>query len=191
MNPCPRRRRGSHDLPASIAALVFVCLIPAAAAAQDVSVPSLKAAFLANFAKFAEWPDGTVPAGRTFTFCVAGDKAVAAAMEQGLKNQPGPALSVRFVVVDRPPRDCQVLYLGSLDLRQSRRVIDSLQGLPIFTVSDVDGFAEAGGVAQLKLENRQMRFVINPAAAQRAHVALSAKLLSLATIVKDGTHESR
>jgi hypothetical protein len=189
MSLCPGRRRGSYGLPASIVALVFAYLIPAAAA-QDVSVASLKAAFLANFVKFAEWPEGTVPAGRPFTFCVAGDKAVAAALEQDVKGHADSPESVRFVAFDGPVHDCQLLYLGGLDLRQSRRVIDSLQGLPIFTVSDVDGFAEAGGVAQLRLENRHMRFVINHAAARRAHVALSAKLLSLATLIKDGTHES-
>jgi len=40
-------------------------------------------------------------------------------------------------------------------------------------------------VAQLILENNRMRFAINLAAAQRARLQLSSKLLSLATIVKD------
>jgi hypothetical protein len=166
-----------------LAALLFV---PSSASAQDVSLPSLKAAFLANFPKFAEWPDDASPPGRMFTFCVAGDKAVADALEQAIKDRPGQEpTSVVFVTLESPLRGCQVLYLGGLSVKELRRTVEALTSMPIFTVSDVDGFAELGGVAQLRLEHGRMRFAINPAAAQRAHLALSAKLLSLATIVKD------
>ena len=170
-------------LPLLLAALLSG---PSTAAAQDVSVPVLKAAFLTNFAKFAAWPDGGAPAGRTFTFCVSGDKAVAAALEQGFKDHPGQEpVSVILVEPGGPLGACQMVYLGGVNLREARRAIDGLHAAPIFTVSDVDGFAQQGGMAQLRLEQGRMRFVINPAAAQRAHIALSAKLLSLATIVKD------
>jgi hypothetical protein len=155
--------------------------------AEEVSLPSLKAAFLANFAKFAEWPEDARSAGRVFTFCVSGDKAVAAALEQGFKEHPGQEpVSIIFVAPDGPLSACQMLYLGGLNLREAHRALDALNGAPIFTVSDVEGFAQQGGMAQLRLEQGRMRFVINPAAAQRARIALSAKLLSLAIIVRDG-----
>ena len=156
------------------------------AAGQDVSLPSLKAAFLVNFAKFADFPQDVLPAGGVFMFCVTGDRAVADALEDGLKARPrqDPA-SVTFVPSDRPTGACHILYLGGLNLRDARRTIDAIKGAPVFTVSDLAGFAEAGGVAELRLEKGHMRFAINPAAAQRAHLALSAKLLSLAIIVKD------
>jgi hypothetical protein len=167
-------------------ALAVLLSAPAAASAQDVSLPSLKAAFLTNFAKFVEWPADTVPAGRVFTFCVAGDKAVVDALEQGIKEHPGQEpTSVIFVTPDASLRGCQILYLAGMNLREIRRTVEALKGMPILTVSDVDGFAELGGVAQLRLEHGRMRFAINPAAAQRAHLALSAKLMSLAIIVKD------
>jgi hypothetical protein len=179
-------------IPALALGSAALSIWPQAAAAQDVSVPVLKAAFLENFAKFAEWPDDAMPPGHVFTFCVAGDKTVASALERGIKQHPGPApTSVVFVTVDGALRSCQLLYLGGLDLKHSSRAVDALKGLPVFTVSDVEGFAELGGVAQLRLENGRIRFVINPAAAQRARLALSAKLLSLATLVKDGSNASR
>lgn len=160
---------------------------PAIASAQDISVPALKAAFLSNFVKFTDWPEDALPAGRVFTFCVSGDKAVAEALERGVKEHPGQEpVSVIVVTPDGSLRGCHILYLGGLNLREARKAIDALKGTPIFTVSDTDGFAEQGGVAQLRLERGRMRFAINPAAAQRARLALSAKLLSLAIIVKDG-----
>jgi hypothetical protein len=92
---------------------------------------------------------------------------------------------VVFVSSDGVLRGCQILYMGGWNSRELRRVTESLKGAPILTVSDVDGFAELGGMVQLRLERGRMRFAINPAAAQRAHLALSAKLLSLAIIVKE------
>lgn len=176
-------------LRASLSAFVLAALVVAPAAAleeQDVSLPSLKAAFLANFAKFTTWPDDALPPGRVFTFCISGDNAVAAALEQSIKGRPAQEpVGVVVVTVDTSLRGCQVLYLGGLKPKDVRRTLEPLKGLPIFTVSDADGFADQGGVTQLRVERGRMRFAINPAAAQRARLLLSAKLLSLATIVKD------
>lgn len=163
----------------------------AAVPTQDVSVHELKAAFLANFVKFAQWPEGAVPPGGVFTFCVANDKGVQKALEATLKSHPGPTLAVRSVSLDAPLPSCQLLYVSGLRIDEARPLIESLRGTPVFTTSDIDGFAEAGGVAQLRLENGKMRFAINPAAAQRVRLGLSAKLLSLASLVKDGNTNGR
>lgn len=163
-------------------------LAPSTGTPQDVSLASLKAAFLSNFAKFASWPDDALPAGRVFTFCVSGDKAVAEALEKGIKQHPGQEpVSVVIVKPDGSLTGCHILYLGGINLRDARHTVEPLKGAPVFTVSDVAGFAENGGVAQFRLEDGRMRFAINPAAAQRARLSLSAKLLSLAIIVKDAT----
>jgi hypothetical protein len=176
-------------LPVVVTGALWLC--PAAAGrGQQVSLPTLTAAFLTNFVKFADWPDGTVPSGRVFTFCVAGDKAVFE--ELTLQHQTGSrGATVIYVASEGPFQPCQLLYLGGSEPREFRRIIDALQNEAVFTASDARGFAEAGGIAELRLENGKMRFTINPAAAQRAHIALSAKLLSLATLVKDTPHGER
>jgi hypothetical protein len=158
--------------------------------AQTASAPELTAAFLVNFVKFAAWPDGAMPANGVFTYCVAGDQAIVPALEHNLKSHPG-TTHVLFVALDAPLGACQILYLGGVDLRQARKSLASVQGASIFTVSDVEGFTEIGGIAQLRLERGRMRFAINPAAAQRARLALSAKLLGLATITKDAANANR
>jgi hypothetical protein len=179
----------------SLALLVCAVLLrgPAVAAAQDISVPLLSAAFVANFAKFADWPREAVAPGRVFTFCVVADKSVKAALAESIRQHPGRdgPVTVVLVAADGPFEPCHLLYLGGMDLRQSGRVLEAVKGAAIFTVGDVDGFAELGGIAELWLDKQQMRFRINPAAAQRAHVALSARLLDLATLVKDGKNASR
>jgi hypothetical protein len=164
----------------------LLCLWPAADRAQDVSIPDLKAAFLMTFVKFADWPEGSRPVGQGFTFCVAGDPTVFEALDRIVKNQaPRQTASVAYLDRTGPFDRCDVLFLGGLPGREWRAAIASLQHAPVLTVSDVRGFAESGGIAELKLDDGRMRFNINAAAARRGRIALSSKLLSLATLVQE------
>jgi hypothetical protein len=176
----------------AILACTVAVLCPPASSAQDVTVPALKAAFLMNFVKFAEWPDAALPPGRVFTFCVAGDQGVFKELALNIKRALRPDLmAVTSVAPDEPLSACHLLYLGGSNLQAARRILDSLQNAPVFTVSDTDGFAEAGGIAQLRLQNGKMNFAINTAAARRARIQLSAKLLGLATLVEEVSHVTR
>lgn len=172
-----------------IRAALSLCVLLAGTAspvgAQSATAPALTAAFLDNFAKFAAWPEDAIEPGHVFTFCVIGDRPTADALENSLKQAGSGPSTVMLVKPDGPLKSCQMLFLGGVDMQQARRILASVKGAPVFTVSGVDGFTEAGGVAQLRLDNGRIRFAINPAAAQRAHLALSAKLLNLATLVKD------
>jgi len=166
------------------AALVAGRTVPAAA--QAVSAASLKAAFVANFAKFTEWPVERAGEPRAFQFCVVGDRAVAVALEETLHAHPSAApMSVTFLKSTTALPRCDLLYVSGVDVRETARLVDSLKGTAVFTVSDTTGFAERGGVAQLVEVDGRMRFSINAAAAQRNHLALNARLLTLATLVKD------
>lgn len=154
--------------------------------AQAVSAPALKAAFLFNFAKFAEWPtEGE--GGSTLSLCVLGDEAVGDALGDIVKNRPSDsgALTVRRLHDDTSIRSCQVLYVAGVDLKHAMAIVDNVKGLPVLTVSDVNNFAAAGGIAEFFEESGKMRFAINTRAGERAHLRLSSRLLSLAKIVRD------
>jgi len=153
--------------------------------AQTASAPALKAAFVYNFATFAEWPTDATPAG-PLTICVLGDEVIALALDGTVK---GRAIGGRTVVVSRVKAGalltCHVLYLTGFDAKRSQEIIDGLKNAPVLTVSDQHRFAQAGGIAGMFVEGGKMRFAINVEAAQRARLHLSSRLLSLATIVKD------
>ena len=62
-----------------------------------------------------------------------------------------------------------------------------LAGLPpgVLTVGEGDRFAREGGMIALVVDNRRVRFDINPAAAQNGGLKLSSRLLNVArSIVK-------
>ena len=172
-----------------LAAAVLVCLgLSVDAEAQTVKVAELKAAFLANFSKFTQWPADATPAGRNFAYCVVDDKDLAAALQSIVSTHPAEAdlpLTVRNVKIEPSIRSCQMLYVGKLEAKQMAQMLDIVKGAPVFTVGSAEHFTASGGVAQFFLEKGRMRFAINQAAAQRARLVVSSKLLSLATLVKD------
>ena len=164
------------------------------AAAQDpVSAHEVKAAFIYNFAKFAQWPADGLESDKQLPVCVIGDAAVAAALERTSQGHTiqGREVRVRIVKTGDALLACRILYIGGMDAKTAAQLIGPLSSLPVLTISDSDSFAATGGIAELFMENGRMRFAINVTAANRARVVLSAKLLSLAKNVKDGNHVQR
>jgi len=177
-------------------ALVVATLLNAAAtvAGQTASITDLKAAFLFNFASFSEWPGDSLLAGQRLALCVLGDNAVAAALTETIKGRTvkGHELTVEVVKADGNIRACHLLYAsGVAEMTRIPALIQALKGAAVLTVSDSDKFAESGGMAQLIVENERMRFAINGAAAARARIRLSSKLLNLARLVKDASDVQR
>jgi hypothetical protein len=161
--------------------------------AQGTQESALKAAFLYNFVKFADWPAVAAPPDSALKLCVLGDEAVESALEQTVKDRQvdGHALTVARIKVEGALGSCHVLYVSGLDRRSSTQLIERVKTAPVFTVSDLDAFAALGGVGQLFVENGKMRFALNPASAQRAGIRLSSKLLALAKVVKDAAADVR
>ena len=76
---------------------------------QDVTEPSLKAAFIYTFAKFTDWPLETLPAKAVFTACVVGDNAVSDALARAVKGR------------QLGGRTMNVLRMAAYALRRCRR----------------------------------------------------------------------
>jgi hypothetical protein len=169
------------------AAMLIATLIAlpnhAHAAVDPTSDTVVKAAFLYNFAKFAEWPVSTRP----LTMCIVGDTLVANWLVETVKDKrlDGRALEVRSIGGDAPMVGCDVLFIAAAETRRAAAVLQSLRTLPILTVSDFPGFARASGVIELVVEGDRIHFAINTDAANRAGVRLSSRLLGLARIVRD------
>jgi hypothetical protein len=172
------------------AALAIASLLSARTHAQTASAPELKAAFLYNFAKFVEWPADSLPTWAPLVMCVLGDAAVADALEETVKGRTieGHPLTTRRVKVDGPLRTCHVLYVSGVDAKRLHELLEGLSDSTVLTASDLDRFAQSGGVVNFFVDNGRMRFAVNIDSAQRARLQVSSKLLSLARIVKDEEH---
>jgi hypothetical protein len=54
------------------------------------------------------------------------------------------------------------------------------------TVGESSGFVDQGGIIGLTTENDRVRFEVNLAAAERAHLKISARVMALAASVRRG-----
>lgn len=143
----------------------------------------MKAAFLLNFARFVDWP--AAASSDTLRIGVVGHDPVAEALIRVGASRPGGAVQVRhgLSATDRLNR-FHILFIGTAQQRQLTDVLANVDGQPVLTVSDINGFAEAGGVIGFVQRRNKIRFQINPTVATRAQLTLSAKLLRLAELVQ-------
>uniref|UniRef100_UPI00272E88B7 YfiR family protein n=1 Tax=Geoalkalibacter sp. TaxID=3041440 RepID=UPI00272E88B7 len=139
-----------------------------------------KAAFLFNFAKFVLWPQPT-RTEEPLRIGILGANPFGATIHHLEESSIG-GRPVRVVFPENRDeiRACQVLFISRSEAPRLTRRLADLEGFPVLTVSDLDGFTEAGGMIGLLLHNNRIRFEINLAAAQQAGLSFSSKLLSLA-----------
>jgi len=163
-------------------------------AAADLSQPSeyeLKAAFLYNFIKFTEWPEAEFgKANDPIVIGIVGKDPFGAVLDktvEGEKVHDRAILVRRFPRMDAAAASSHVLFISSSEASNLRAILKLLDGDAVLTVSDMEDFADRGGVINLKKENNKIVFDINLNAAKRAKLAMNAQLLKLAKIVKTGS----
>jgi hypothetical protein len=153
---------------------------------QAVSEYQVKAAYLYNFAKFVEWPPETFTSTTApIRMCILNDRSFESQLNQVVKdkNVAGRPVAVIPVQNGEQSRDCQVLFLGSLQNLQALRVIEILHGTSVLTVEESNGFVKDGGMINFVLQGNQVHFQVNHKAATQAGLRLSSRLLSVAKLV--------
>jgi hypothetical protein len=158
-----------------------------AAAAEELTAPEtkVKAAFLYNFAKLAEWPTNTFTNAATpLTIGVLGSDPFGPVLEEVTK---GKTINGRAIVIARYDNvadvgGCQLLFISVSENGHLPAILAKLASQPILTVGDTPQFAVRGGVIGLIKREGEIHFEINRAAAARAQLKLSSKLLRLAEL---------
>jgi len=159
------------------------CLVKGQGQESQVSEYKIKAAFVLNFARFAEWPPASFAAEDSpLTIGVFGKNPFGGDLEEVMRNK---TISDRAVVTKEikslaEATNCQVLFISSSEKKRLAEIFERLQSASVLTVADMDGFTEAGGMINIVREGTKFRFQINNDAAKKANLKLSSKLLSLA-----------
>jgi hypothetical protein len=147
--------------------------------AQKLAEDDLKAQVVVRALLFFDWPASALEAAQPLLLCVAAPGAFAAALERVRGEMiNGHRLDVRRATVSEL-RPCHVAYVGPAE-------VEALQGQPRATVllGDVQGLLERGVMLNLQVDQNRVVFDINLAAARRAGVEISARLLRLARYVR-------
>jgi hypothetical protein len=176
-------RRGAERWRRAVSCLLAAGLLSCALPAfpEQSSEYQLKAAFLYNFALFTEWPADT---DRALNLCVYGGES----FDDEIDQLDGKPVGERALTVHRTPvggsvADCQIVFITSSAIGSLPRVLDGLRGHATLTVADSPGAAQSGVAINMSVARNKVAFEANLAAARRAGLNLSSKLLRLATQV--------
>jgi len=166
---------------------IIICSGLILAHAQTPSEYQLKAAFIYNFAKFVEWPSAFGDPSAPIVVGILGNDPFGSDIEQAMN---GKTVEGRRVVIKRFPNlqslaPCHILFVSSSQRSNLPQIFAAVAGSGVLTVGETDRFAEAGGVIHLGMNEGRVRLVINQAAAERSRLKISAKLLSLARVIRN------
>lgn len=148
----------------------------------------IKAGFLYNFAKFVEWPEevfdnSTAP----LTIGIYGEDLFGSSFDQTIKKKTvqGRGLLIkRFKTLDELTV-CHILFINPSEEEHFPEIINKLRGSHVLTVSEMEGFAEHGGIINFIKEGNNVRFEINLDTAEKNGLKISSRLLKLAKIIRE------
>jgi hypothetical protein len=166
----------------------------------------IKAAFIFNFLKFVDWPEEkAADNNEPITIGIIGAKDFSKALEplahKKIKNRN---ISIMYFAgyeklkksqeADEHQwnqkmealKTCHVLVFctwNSECIANSSQIIKALEGSPVLTIGETDGFLESGGAINFLKEDEKIHFEINNTAAKQAGLKIRSKLLRLATRV--------
>lgn len=148
----------------------------------------VKAAYLYNFAKFVEWPaemfaDKSLP----FGICIFGKDPFGNAIDT-IKDKTvnGRNLEIKQYSGGEDVTACHIMFISPSEKKNLEGILEKIKDMHILTVSDMEGFADRGGMINLNKVEKKIRLEINIDAAKQSGLRMSSKLLKIAKIVKKG-----
>lgn len=171
--------------------VLMVVFLGAGLKAQDARLAEyeFKAAFLYKFANFVDWPpNSALRPDDSFVLGVLGEDPFGDALE---KTIGGNTVQGRKVEIRRGKdladlKTCHIVFISATERKRMPQIIESLKTTSVLTVGEMDQFCQSGGIINFKKVGKNLRFEVNPDAAERARLKISSQLLKLAIITKEG-----
>lgn len=164
---------------AALAALWLALALPATAWAEEATEYTLKAVLYYRLSQFVYWP-ADKPAPKPMILCVVGKNPFGNALAQ-LDQSSGTA------EIQLAPGDiaaCQMIFIPRSESANLAAWLERAATRQIVTVSDIPGFARAGGMIELPLDGERVGIVINRRSAQKRGFEFNAQLLRLARVIE-------
>ncbi len=145
----------------------------------------IKAAFLYKFLLFAEWPEEATDETRgTIIIGIIGKDSFGNSFEP----VEGEIINGRKLIIIRFKKDvsietlkkCHILFISPSLKKDMDKILESLNELPILTVSEVKGFTQSGGMINFLIKGNRVGFEINKSAAESVGIKFRSKLLRIA-----------
>lgn len=167
--------------------LMTIALVAAntEAAADAISSTALgqrtMSKFMVNLASFVTWPeDRFVSESAPYKYCMMGDDPFAGAFDTAVtdKQTNNRGFQIERIGLEDmdAAKNCHVVFVNVPDATKALNIIDSLEGLPILTVGEVENFAQYGGMVGFLGEGRKIALAVNQQRLENAGLKGSSRL---------------
>ena len=142
----------------------------------------VKAVFLLNFAQFVSWP--SQPPDAPFTITILGEDPFGSYLDETVRGEKvnGRSLTIQRLRRGVEARNSNILFIAQSERERAAQIVSNLKDRSVLTVSDIDGFAQLGGMIQFFTEQNKIRMRINLDAVKAANLKVSSKLLRVAEV---------
>ncbi len=167
--------------------LLVAVVFPGSNTAAAKSEEAVQAALILKFAKFVEWPRTEFrSASSPIVIGVLGDDRLRELLTFMAidKKVSGRELKVVDANTSSSWSSVQILFIDESESDKLSRVLTSVNGKSVLTVSEAEGFAEQGGMIYLGRGSKKLNLTINTAATRAARLNVDSKLLGIATITR-------
>jgi hypothetical protein len=177
----PCRARGHTGLCWLLA--LGLAVLPLYSEADGPTEYEVKAAFLYNCAKFVRWP-ATVFAGpeAPLVIGILGEDPFGEVLDETVRNRvvQDRRIVIRRLASIKDAARCHLLFISTSEIERLPGILRTVHQTAVLTVSEIDRFAERGGIIYPYVEDKRIRFEVNLSAANMAGLSISSQLLKLA-----------
>jgi hypothetical protein len=164
-----------------VAAGIVMLLLGYTPVYAEATEYQLKAAMLANFALFVDWPPTAFStAGSPFVACVVGNDPFGPWLKHELGQRVGGhPVEIRHLVEGEAAPECHLVFISRSEQPRLKQVLASLHtksALIVGDASDITDFCRNGGMIGFVMEGRKVRFDLNAGAAAKAGLKIDSKL---------------
>lgn len=172
--------------------LLAVCVsgIQAALFSQSAEY-TLKAVAFEKLSLFITWKATAIQdnSSKEFVIAVLGKNPFGNTLKEVYENKKIKDKTVRIIYAKniKDLTSCQILFISKTDMSELQKVLNYIKGRPILTISDTEGFAEAGCCINFYNYENKLRFEINQKCMIDAGFAIDYRLLRVSKILNPTT----
>ncbi|MFH2002959.1 MAG: YfiR family protein [Planctomycetota bacterium] len=153
----------------------------------------MKAAFIYNFLKFVDWPEGKkAKNSQTLVIGVLGEEPYKT-IRTILQDKTAQGFKIDVVQIKKEDLDhvkdvghCDALFFSATVKCDTEEIVKQLGQYQILTISEKEGFLEDGGMINIFIKDKKVYFEINKGVLEKSRLKLRSKMLRLAKkIIED------
>jgi len=167
--------------------LLVAVVFPGSNTAAAKSEEAVQAALILKFAKFVEWPRTEFrSASSPIVIGVFGDDRLRELLTFMAIDRKASGRSLKIVDANTSSSwsSVQILFIDESESDKISRVLTSVNGKSVLTVSEAEGFTEKGGMIFFERVDSKLKLTINTAATREARLEVDSRLLDIATIAR-------